>query len=112
MEAIKKMISEFAAQPLAERKNKPLPPADFDENLKKLWKSRYETIAEHQERLTKLLLETQGTLKVHLQSLRTAVCCCFVVVDLVLFIMPADFHTVRTCAFLAPAGAYLLLPRR
>lgn len=37
-EAIKKMMNEFASQPLCERKNKPVSPGDFDENLKKLCK--------------------------------------------------------------------------
>jgi len=63
--AIKKMMSEFAAQPLAERKNKPLSPADFEENLRKLWLTRHSLIAEHQETVTKLLLESNHALNVN-----------------------------------------------
>lgn len=58
LDAIKKMMTEYASQPLCERKNKPMPPADFEENLKKLWMGRHQIIAEHQERVTKLLNET------------------------------------------------------
>jgi len=63
--AIKKMMADYAAQPLADRKNKPLSPADFEENLRKLWLSRHSLIAEHQETVTKLLLETNQALNVN-----------------------------------------------
>jgi len=65
LNAIKKMMSDYAAQPLADRKNKPLSPADFEENLRKLWLTRHSLIAENQETVTKLLLETNQALKVN-----------------------------------------------
>jgi len=65
---IKKIMNEFSQQPLIERKNKPLSPADFEENLRKLWSQRHTQVAEHQETVTKLLLETNQALKVNKQS--------------------------------------------
>jgi dynein heavy chain len=63
--SIKKMMAEYAKVPLAERKNKPLSPADFEEMLKKLWATRHAVIAEHQAKITALLTETNQALKVN-----------------------------------------------
>jgi dynein heavy chain len=64
-EETKKMMAEYAKQPLIERKNKPLTPSDYDEVLKKLWVQRHEKIAEHQTKITQLLTETNLALKVN-----------------------------------------------
>ncbi len=48
---------------MVERKNKPLSPSDYEENLRKLWLTRHAIIGEHQEMVTKLLLETNVALK-------------------------------------------------
>lgn len=64
METIKKIMADYASKPLADRKNKPLSPADFEENLRKLWDERHEIIRVHQETVTKLLIETNEALKV------------------------------------------------
>jgi dynein heavy chain len=62
---IKKIMSEYAKVPLADRKNKPQSPADFEDHLKKLWATRHTVISEHQETVTKLLTETNQALKVN-----------------------------------------------
>lgn len=64
-EETKKMMAEYSKVPLAERKNKPLPPSDYDEILRKLWAQRHEKIAEHQVKITQLLTQTNQALKVN-----------------------------------------------
>lgn len=65
MSAIKKIMNEYAQQPLIERKNKPMSPSDFEEHLRKLWGQRHAIIAKHQETVTRLLFETNQALKVN-----------------------------------------------
>lgn len=64
-EETKKMMAEYSKVPLAERKNKPLPPSDYEDILKKLWAQRHEKIQEHQVKITQLLTQTNQALKVN-----------------------------------------------
>lgn len=64
-ESVKKMMAEYAKVPLAERKNKPQSPADFEDMLKKLWTARHAIIAEHQTKTNELLTETNTQLGVN-----------------------------------------------
>ena len=56
---IKRMMADFAAVPLAERKNKPLSPSDFEDNLRKLWQQRHTLLVESGEQVGKLVEETR-----------------------------------------------------
>lgn len=62
---IKKLMSDYAKIPLVDRKSKPLSPADFEENMRKLWVTRHQLISEHQETVAKLLAETNEALTVN-----------------------------------------------
>jgi dynein heavy chain len=62
---IKNIMAEYAKVPLAERKNKSLAPADFEENLRKLWAVRHSIIAEHQTQISELLTQTNEKLGVN-----------------------------------------------
>lgn len=64
LDTIKKLVSEFAKVPLVDRRSKPVFPADFEDNLRALWKVRSSILAEHQATASKLLSETQAALKV------------------------------------------------
>mmetsp|Transcript_17270 Transcript_17270/g.33650 ORF Transcript_17270/g.33650 Transcript_17270/m.33650 type:complete len:4514 (+) Transcript_17270:154-13695(+) len=64
-EKIKKMMTEYAKTPLADRKNKTLSPSEFEENIRKLWETRHKIIAQHQEQVMQLLTETNEALKVN-----------------------------------------------
>ena len=57
--SIKRAMADFAAVPLAERKNKPLSPSDFEDNLRKLWQQRHTLLVEAGEQVNKWLEETR-----------------------------------------------------
>ena len=59
LQTIKRMMGDFAAIPLAERKNKPLSPSDFEDNLRKLWQQRHTLLVESGEQVAKLVEETK-----------------------------------------------------
>ena len=56
---IRRSIADFAAVPLAERKNKPLSPSDFEDNLRKLWQARHTLLVEAGEQVQRLVSETR-----------------------------------------------------
>ena len=65
---IEKVIFDFAKEPLVERKNKSISPADFEENMKKLWEARYKVLQQHHEVFTAKVDETLKTLNANKTS--------------------------------------------
>ena len=59
LSSIRRAMSDFAAVPLCERKNKPLSPSDFEDNLRKLWQQRHTLLVEVGEQVNKWLEETR-----------------------------------------------------
>ena len=59
LSSIRRAVSEFAAVPLVERKNKPLSPSDFEDNLRKLWQTRHTLLVEVGEQVNRWLEETR-----------------------------------------------------
>ncbi len=65
---IKKRITEFAKEPLVERKNKPITPAEFEENLRQRAEVRHKILQQHQQVFTAKLAETAQVLAVSKSS--------------------------------------------
>jgi len=65
LDAIKKTMAEFASAPLIDRKAKPMAPPDFNDHFAKLFGARCEEVKRHQEKVTRLLAETNAALKVN-----------------------------------------------
>lgn len=61
---IKKMMADFAKEPLVERKNKPVSPADFDETLRRIAESRYKVLEKYQVIFAQKLEHTKSVLSI------------------------------------------------